>query len=259
MPPTPIACLSPLTRARPELNEPSPESLTATPVLQLRCETTRTRTAPQLRAHGSGECAECRRTRACRLACELLHLVERVGERRLQLERLFDLSRAHIRVFAVFEEARTLVFPDKLDKRRSVSFPILWKSFKIFEDRVDAILREESHGVLCVLIEVSIENALIHEVGLIVDVEEHPAQVMQLEHFEGLGKTRDRFFNLLTIRTDGLLTLRLDLRDDREAIARGSLREDRAVSALLHFVCEKSALGDRHGCGFRPIVLLRSV
>src|SRR5437867_11184314 len=104
MPPTPIACLSPLTRARPQLNEPSPESLTATPVLQLRCETTRTRTGRYLRAHGSGDCAECRQTRACRLACELLHLVDRGGERRLRLERLFHLARPHVRVFAVFLE-----------------------------------------------------------------------------------------------------------------------------------------------------------
>src|SRR5207237_1369987 len=144
---------------------------------------------------------------------------------------------------------------NKLDKRRSVSFPILWKSFKIFEDRVDAVLREESHGVLCVLVEVSIEDALIHEVGLLVDVEEHPAQVMQLEHFEGLGKTRDRFFKLLPIRTDGLLPPRLDLRDDREAIAGGSLREDRAISALLDFVFEESPFRDGHGCGFRPVIL----
>src|SRR5438477_3060034 len=151
------------------------------------------------------------------------------------------------------------MFPDKLDERCRIRLPVFGKYLKIFEDRVDAILAEESYGVLRVLVEVSIENALIHEVGLLVDVEEHPAQVMQLQHFEGFGKTLDRFFNLLPIRADGLFTPRLDLRDDREAIAGRSLREDGAVASLLYFIFEKAALWDRHGRGFRPIVLLRSV
>src|SRR5438477_11540837 len=80
---------------------------------------------------------------------------------------------------------------------------------------------------------------------------------MQLEHFEGLGKTRDRFFNLLPILADGVLSAGLDLRDDREAITRGGVGKDRAISSLLEF--EVSLLRDRHRGGFGPIVLLLCV
>ena len=45
----------------------------------------------------------------------------------------------------------------------------------------------------------------------------------------------------------------LDLRDDREAVARGSPGEDRAVSSL--FLLEESLLRDRLGGGLRPVVL----
>ena len=109
------------------------------------------------------------------------------------------------------------------------------------------------HGVLGVLIEVGVEDALIHEVGFRTDVEEHPAQVVQLEHLERVGQAGDGLLDLLPVRADGLLRAGLDLRDDREAIARGSPGEDRAVSSL--FLLEESLLRDRLGGGLRPVVL----
>src|SRR5262249_52475226 len=63
----------------------------------------------------------------------------------------------------------------------------------------------------------------------------------------------DGLLDLLPIPTDGLLRAGLDLRDDREAMARGSLGEDRAISSL--FLLEVSPLRDRLGRGLRPIVL----
>ena len=48
-------------------------------------------------------------------------------------------------------------------------FQSFGKAFKVFEDRVDAVLREERNGVLGVLVEVGIEDALIHEVGFRTD------------------------------------------------------------------------------------------
>jgi hypothetical protein len=46
-----------------------------------------------------------------------------------------------------------------------------------------------------------------------------------------------------------------EFRDNREAVARGSLWEDRAVATLLDFVFEVAALRDGHRGGFRPVVL----
>ena len=183
----------------------------------------------------------------------LLHLVEHRGERRLEPERLLDLVGAHVGILPVFEEARALVLPDEFDEGRGVRLPIFGEPFEVLEDRVDAVFREERHGVLGVLIEVGVEDALIHEVRLRTDVEEHPAQVVQLEHLERVGQAGDGLLDLLSIRADGLLRAGLDLRDDREAIARGSLGEDRAVSSL--FLLEESLLRDRLGGGLRPVVL----
>ena len=40
---------------------------------------------------------------------------------------------------------------------------------------------EQGHSILGVLVKVGIEDALIHEVGLTLDWEQHPAQIMQLK------------------------------------------------------------------------------
>ena len=53
-------------------------------------------------------------------------------------------------------------------------------------------LREESHGILGVFVEVGVEDALIHEVGFPLDVEKHPAQVVELEHSETVRLARHR-------------------------------------------------------------------
>ena len=58
----------------------------------------------------------------------------------------------------VLEEARTLMFPEKLDEGRGVRPPVSWKALELLEDGVDARLREESNGVLGVLVEVRIED-----------------------------------------------------------------------------------------------------
>src|SRR5437016_13428361 len=68
----------------------------------------------------------------------LLHLVEHVRKRRLELERLLDLVRTHIWVFAVFEETRAMMFADELDERRGIGLPVLGKAFQVFEDCVEA-------------------------------------------------------------------------------------------------------------------------
>ena len=113
-----------------------------------------------------------------------LHLVEHVREGGLELQRLLDLVGTHIRILTVFQEARALMLANELDECGSIRFPVRRKALKIFEDRIDAISPEEGHGILGVLVEISVEDSLVHKVGFPVDWEEHPAQIVELEHGE---------------------------------------------------------------------------
>src|SRR5437868_4243310 len=54
-----------------------------------------------------------------------LHLIEHVGERRLEPEGLLDLIRAHVGILPVFQEAGAMVLADEFDERRGVRLPIL--------------------------------------------------------------------------------------------------------------------------------------
>src|SRR5687767_11903432 len=91
----------------------------------------------------------------------LLHQVEHAGERRLQLQRLLDLVGTHIRVFPVFKEARTVVLANELDERLRVRLPVLGEPLKVGEDGGEAAFGEQGHGILGVLVEVGVEDALI--------------------------------------------------------------------------------------------------
>ena len=55
------------------------------------------------------------------------------------------------------------------------------KPSRFSKDRVHAVLGEESDGIVRVLVEIRVENALIHEVFIIADVEKNPFQVVQLQ------------------------------------------------------------------------------
>src|SRR5262245_54861902 len=110
-----------------------------------------------------------------------LHLVEHLAERILERERLLDLVGAHIGVLAVLEEARALMLPHELDEGRRVRLPVLGEALEVLEDRVDPRRRKNRDGVFGVLVEVRVEDALVHEVGVLADVEEHPTQIVQLE------------------------------------------------------------------------------
>ena len=56
---------------------------------------------------------------------ESLHLIERGRERRLEFEALFDFLVGYVRMLAVFQEARPLVFADELNDRRGISRVVL--------------------------------------------------------------------------------------------------------------------------------------
>ena len=77
-----------------------------------------------------------------------------------------------------------MVVADELDESLWLSLPIFREAYEIFEDGKYAGSREESYCILGILIEIGVEDALILEVGLTVDLENLPAQIVQLEHGE---------------------------------------------------------------------------
>src|SRR5262249_11540856 len=134
-------------------------------------------------------------------------------------------------------------------------FPIFWKPLEVFKDRGDASFPKKRDGILGIFVEIGIEDALIHEVRLTFDVEEHPTEIVQPKYGESVGKASDRFFDGLPVCADRLLAPGFDLRDDCKSITSGSLGEDRAISPLLHFVLEESLFWDRHRRRFGPTLL----
>src|SRR5207249_10131612 len=175
----------------------------------------------------------------------------------LHPEGLLDLIGADPGIFAVLQEARALMIAHELDKGRNVRSPVLGEALEIDEDGGDAGLREKGDGVFGVLVEVRIEDALIHEVRVALDFEEDPAQVVELEHLEAVWIPRDGRLDALTVVADRLLAARLHLRDDREAMARGGTRIEWTVSSL--FKLKVSLLRNRRRRGSRPVALLSCV
>src|SRR5689334_18202946 len=78
----------------------------------------------------------------------LLHLLQHLGERSLDLQSLLDLVARDIGVLAVLEETRTLMVAKELDERGGVRFPVHRKALEILEGGVDAGLSEKHDCVL---------------------------------------------------------------------------------------------------------------
>jgi hypothetical protein len=70
---------------------------------------------------------------------------------------------------------------------------------------------------------------------------------VQFQHRKRVRLFGDRVLNDLRVFVERFLSAGNDLRDNREAIAGGSLGENRAVAALLRGSRVKSSLGDGHG------------
>src|SRR5215204_447273 len=77
----------------------------------------------------------------------------------------------------------------KLYERRCICFPIHREAFQILERGVDPHTGEQRNGIFGVLVKVSVEYPLIHEIRFAADVKENPSQIMQLEgaRAEGLS------------------------------------------------------------------------
>ena len=93
---------------------------------------------------------------------------------------------------------------------------------------------EDDNRILGVFVEIGVEDALIHEVGLPLMSKEDPAQVMQLEHGEAVRLIGHGFLDVLGVLVEDRLPSGDDLRDDREAVASRSFGKDRAVPTLLN-------------------------
>src|SRR5215471_11281097 len=181
-----------------------------------------------------------------------LHLIEHGGERRLQLQSFLDLVGAHVGILTVLQEARTLVFPEELDDAVRVGLPVLRPALEVHEYGGDSGLEEDRERVLEILVEIGIEDPLIHEVQARADVEQDPTEIVELERSENGRIALDRLLDRLRVVADGLLAAWFDLGDDRKAVIGRCPGKDRPIATLLEL--EISLFGDRHRRRFRPIL-----
>ena len=84
------------------------------------------------------------------------------------------------------------------------ALPVLGQSFEIRKYRCDASRREERYGVLEILVEVGVEDALIHEVRSPLISNKHPTQVMQFERRKDVRIGSHRFLDRLAVLTNAL-------------------------------------------------------
>src|SRR6266850_2261509 len=165
-----------------------------------------------------------------------LQLIKHLRERIFDRQGFLDFVGTEKRILTVFQEARTLVIADELDERDRVGLPVQWEAFEIFEDCSDASRTEERYGILCVLIKVGIEDALIHEVGLAVNWKQHPAQIMKLERRQQIGLSSQSLLDVLRVLIKDRLATGNDFGDDRESVTGGRLRIDGTVLALFQMI-----------------------
>src|SRR6266513_1795680 len=143
----------------------------------------------------------------------LLHQVKHFGELRFELQTLLNFVCCCVGILTVFQKARTLVFAKEVDECWYVRFPVLGKAFKVFENCVHSDLFEQGYCVLGVLVEICIEDSLVHKVSVLSDVEENPSKVVQLESCKRIRHVLDRFLDGPAIGADSFLSSPLDFRD----------------------------------------------
>src|SRR5580704_3843671 len=218
-----------------------------------------TRSARRELVCASRESAECRSIPTCHaiLTCVSLHLVEDVGELSLDAQRFLDLVGAHKGVLAILEEAWALMVADEFDEGGSVGLPVLREAFKVFEDGVQTDVVKQADSVFGVLVEVGVKDALVHEVGLAFDGNENPAEIVEFEDGEIVGRCSDGVFDPLRVLVEDGLSAGDDLCEDAEAVTGGRTRIDGTVAALLEL--EVALFGDGHCYGMFPDVFCHVV
>src|SRR4029077_967251 len=139
-----------------------------------------------------------------------------------------------------------LVLAHEVKEGGRVRLPVLREPLEVLKYRGYTGRAEERYRILGVLVEVRVEDALVHEVRIALDREQYPAQVMQLQHGQGVRLAGDGCFDLPRVFIEDLFAPWNDLREDRKAVARRGPGVDRAVSSLLHLIGEDPPLRDRH-------------
>jgi hypothetical protein len=86
---------------------------------------------------------------------------------------------------------------------------------------------------------------------MITNVEENPAQVVEFEHLERVGKTGYGLLDGVAVLANDRFASRLYLGDDGEAVTGGSAWIGWTVSAILDG--EVSLFRNRHSSGFGPV------
>src|SRR5262245_10490624 len=144
-----------------------------------------------------------------------------------------------------------MVIANELRKCRDISLPVLGKPFQIFEGGVQAPLAEYCDGIIGVLVEISVEYPLVHEIRLTSDVEEDPLQIVEFKGNQEGWIPLHRLFNLVRIGAHRSFSSRFELCDDRESVTSGRPGEDGTGGSF--FILEVSLFGDRHRLWFCPI------
>ena len=119
-----------------------------------------------------------------------LHLVKHFEKAAFTLSAFLISSALTIRILAVFEEARALMFAHEFDECRSVRLPIHRESFEIFEDVFNAGMPERSQLHLRCICRSRCRICPGTEIGFALDVEKNPAQVVKLEDGENVRLTQ---------------------------------------------------------------------
>src|SRR6476620_7905122 len=119
------------------------------------------------------------------------------------------------------------------DKCFRIRFPILWKPFEVFKDRIQARGGKDRYRIVRVFVEIGVENAHVLEISFTVYVKKVPAQVVQLKHVKEIGRRSNTCFYIACILVKVGLSSRLDLRNDRKTVTRRGLWKDRSVLTLL--------------------------
>src|SRR3954451_11867399 len=101
---------------------------------------------------------------------------------------------------------------------RRICFPISREAFQILEHGGEPRSTKNRNGIFGVLVKIRVEISLIHEVGLTTDVKDDPSQIMQLENCKKRRVFGHPFLNDLAVIADRLLSVRLDLCNDGEAV-----------------------------------------
>ena len=74
------------------------------------------------------------------------------------------------------------MFPGELGEGGGILPPVFRKSFELLEYCGDPRLLEEHHGIINILVKISVEDPDVHEPGIVV--EEHPAQIVEPQRRE---------------------------------------------------------------------------